>query len=389
MTVSLATLLIQQTKAEIYDYIIGIARALNLPVTSWQAGDPTRATMHAQSEALAYREDMSAGYIGSGFLDHAEGDWLTIQADQQFGVTRTVATDAGTDVDLSNASGGVYTYAVGDITFRNSTTGKTYRNTSGGTLAAKVGSTNGTLTVSVEADEAGSDSSAGAGEIDEMVTVSTGVTCTNPLAAVGVDEEDDATLRARCRARRARATPNGPRDAYTDVALDPILTGTTAITRARSYGDSDTGDVLVYLAGPSGAVAEVDRALVELAILENATPLCITPTVTSCTAVTVAVTYELWVYKRSNATAAEVATAVETELEAKFAALPIGGDIIAPATTGSLYQSLIASTIRETYPDDAFRVLVTSPAGDTALTNSQVAALGTVTATVNLVSNPT
>lgn len=389
MTVSLASLILSETKAAIYSAGLSIASGLGLPVSSWQAGDPTRAMLHILSEMLEARDTLASGYIRSGFLDHADGDWLKILAEQQFGVPVTEATYASADVDLENSSGGVYVYDVGDIVFKNTLTGKTYRNTTGGTLPAKVGATNGTLTVTVEADEAGSDSTAGATEIDDIVAGDIGVTCSNPLAAVGNDDEDAATTVARCRARRGRATPNGPKDAYTDVALDPLLTGTTAITRARAYGDSDTGDVLVYLAGPSGAVAAADVTLVETAILANATPLCITPTVASCAAVTVAVTYELWLYKRSNVTAAEAATAIETALAAKFATMPIGGDIIAPATTGSVYQSLIASTIRETYPDDAFRVSVSLPAGDTALTNSQVAALGTVTATVNLVVDPT
>jgi hypothetical protein len=54
-----------------------------------------------------------------------------------------------------------------------------------------------------------------------------------------------------------------------------------------------------------------------------------------------------------------------------------------------MFKSLIESTIRGVYPDDCFRVSVSAPAGDTALTNAQVAALGTVTATaVNFVSDP-
>ncbi len=387
MTVSLASLILSETKEVLYQAALSIAASAGLPVSSWQAGDPTRSLMHAQAEALEARDQNAEGYIRSGFLDYASGDWLKVLAQQQFGVTVPAPTYASTNVVLSNAGGGLYAdIAAGDLTFKNSTTDKTYRNTTGGTLAAGPGTT---LTVTVVADEAGSDSSASAGEIDELVTTLLGVTCTNALAAVGVDEQSEETTRAQCRARRGRATPNGPRDAYTDVALDPDLTGTTAITRARSFPDSDVGDVTVYLAGPSGAVAEEDRALVELAILANATPLCITPSVLSVANVTVAVTYTLWIYKRCNATDAEIQESVEAALEDKFAALPIGGDIIAPATTGALYQSLIASTIRETYPADAFRVTVSLPAGDTALTNGQVAALGTVTATIHLIANPT
>lgn len=387
MTVSLATLLVQETKEAIYSTALGVATALGLPVSTWQAGDPTRSLYHVESEMIATLEAVVVGFVQSGFLDYATGDWLTILADQVYGVTRPTATYASTDVLLTNAGGGVYTIAAGDLTFKNTDSGMTYRNTSGGTLVAKVGATDGELTVSVVADEPGTESNAAAGEIDSLVTTLLGVTCSNAVAAAGTDEQDDATTRIQCRERLGRLSPNGPKEAYNDVARDSALTGTTVVTRVRTYADSDTGDVTVYLAGASGAVTEPDRLLVEDAILEWATPLTITPTVLSVANVVVPITYELWLYKSCNATAAEVEDAVEAALTTMFAARPIGGDIIAPAVTGSLYRTMIESTIRSVY-SQAFRVSVTSPAGDTALTNGQVAALGAITPVVNLVVDP-
>jgi hypothetical protein len=127
---------------------------------------------------------------------------------------------------------------------------------------------------------------------------------------------------------------------------------------------------------------------VKAAILANCTPLCITPTVTSVAAVTVAVSYSMKLYKSSNRSAAEAAADVETALLALFAARPIGGDIVSPATTGLLYRSLLQSTIQGVFPQ-AFDVAVTVPSGDTALTNGQVAALGAVTPTITIVPDPT
>jgi len=390
MTVSLASLIVAQTKTQIYDFAIGIATAIGLPVTSWQEGDPTRSQFHVESESLATLETTVVGWIQSRFLDLATGDWLKVKAEQDYDVTVPEATYATCDVAMSNPTGFVFTdIAAGDLTFKNTTTGKTYHNTTGGTLGAKVGIVNGTLSVTVVADEAGSDSSASAGEIDDMVTTLDGaVTCTNALAAIGIDEQDEATTRIQCRDKLGSLSPDGPKEAYSYVARNPDLALTNACTRCRVYGDSDTGDVTVYLAGPAGGVSAADRTLIETAILTWATPLCITPTVLAATNVTVAVTYELWLYKRANKTAAEAAADIATALETLFASLPIGGDIISPATTGKLYQSLVAATIRGVFPTDAFRVSVTTPSGDTSLTNGQVAALGTVTATVNLVVNP-
>ncbi len=384
MTTSLATLLVKATKEQIYETALGIATALGLPVSSWQAGDPVRSLYHVEAATLAALEELVVGYIQSGFLDYASGVWLKVLADQVYGVTVPEATFATTDVLLTNAGGGVYNIDAGDLTFKSSLTGKTYRNTTGGSLAAAPA----TLLVTVIADEAGSDSSAGATEIDELVTTLLGVTCSNALAAIGTDEQDDAVTRVQCRERLGRLSPNGPREAYNDVARDSDLTGTSNITRVRTYGDSVTGDVTVYLAGPSGAVAEADRALVEAALLEWATPVCITLEVLSVDNVTVPITYSMSLYKRANVTAEEAAELVETALEDAFAARPIGGDILPPATTGKLYKSLILSTIRSVFPNDAFDVSVSVPSGDTSLANGEVAALGTITPTVTLVANP-
>lgn len=382
MSVSLATLLVQETKSRIYETALGVATAIGLPVSSWQVGDPTRALFHVESELLATLEAVVVGYIQSGFLDYATGTWLEILAEQVYGVVVPDATFATTDVVMTNGGGGLYAgIDPGDITFKSTISGKTFTNITGGTLASGPGTT---LTVTVRADEPGSDSSVGSGEIDDLVTGYLGVTVTNPIAAIGVDKQDEYTTRQQCRDKLGALSPNGPKEAYAFVARNAALTGTSAVTRVRVYGDSSNGNVTVYLAGPSGGISATDRALVETAILKYATPLTITPTVLASVDVVVPVTYELWIYKSVNKTASQVAADIQAALEQLFAARPIGGDIISPALTGALYQSLIESTIRSTFPQ-AFRVSVSLPVGDTALGNGQVAALGVVTATVNLV----
>lgn len=383
MTTSLASLLVQETKAAIYQKGLDIAEAIGLPVTSWRPGDPTRALFHLESEILATLEELVVNFIRAGFLDYATGIWLKILAEQVYGVTVPDATYATTTVRLTNTKGGVFDIDAGDLTLKNPATGKTYHNTTGGHLASGPGTT---LDITVEADEAGSDSSAAAGEITELVTTLPGVTCTNASAAVGVDEQDEATTRQQCRDKLGSLSPNGPKDAYAYVARNKDLTGTGAANRVRVVSESTTGDVTVYVAGPSGSVAAPDLALVEAAIAKWATPLCITPTVLSATPVTVPVTYTLWIYKSVNKTSAEVQADVTAALEAMFAARPIGGDIVPPAA-GALFKSLVESTIRATF-SQAFRVTVAAPAADVALAANEVPELGTVTATITFVTDP-
>lgn len=384
MTVSLASLLVQETKAAIYAAALQVATDLGLDTTSWRAGDPTRSTYHILSNVLESFESIIVLFIGSGFLDYATGAWLTLLAEQLFNVTRTEASFATvTDYLLTNSGGGEYTLDAGDLTVKNSVSGATYHNTTGGTLTSS-----GTLEVDLIADVAGSDGSSAVGEIDELVTTLLGVTGSNPNACVGVDEESDAELRVRCRNKVAALSPDGPADAYAYVALTPDLTGTSGPTRVRVFGESDTGVVTVYVADADGNVSSDDRDAVEEAILTWATPLCITPVVTSATGVNVPVTYTVRIYRSVNLTEAEVEDAIADALAELFATRPIGGDIPEGDTTGSLYVSNIIGAIRDVFPDDIFSVTVSAPAADVALANNEVAILSTITPTVLFADAP-
>lgn len=381
---TLASLLVSETKAQIYTRGLAVADAIGLNTSSWVAGDPTRSLYHFLADALSRLESMVAGFVGSGFLDYAEGDWLTLLAEQFYGVTRVEATYASTTVTLTNAGGAVFVLEVGDVVLKSTSSGKTYTVTAlpiGDTLAA-----GGTLDVEVTADEPGSDSSALATEINALVTTMLGVTCSNATAAVGLDEEEDESLRDRCRAKLGMLSPNGPSDAYNYVVKASDLTGVTDITRARTVGDSATGDVTVYIAAADGAAAVASVTAAQTAVEAWAAPICVTPTVVNATEVTIPVTYQVWLYTSVGEETTTIEAAIATALEEMFAARPIGGDVI--SGTGKLYQSLIVSTIKGVYPAHTFRVSVSAPAGDTTLAISEVAVLGTVTPTVTLIEEP-
>jgi hypothetical protein len=214
-----------------------------------------------------------------------------------------------------------------------------------------------------------------------------GVTCTNAAACVGLNAQDPQTTVQQCRNKLGSLSPNGPAAAYSYVALNQTLTGVTSVNRARTYPTSQTGSFPIYVASPSGTVSGPDVALVQAAISKWASPECFTPTVLSATPVTVPVAYSIWLYDSVPDTPAEVEANILTALEAFFAKRPIGGDIIPPATTGFLYQSMIAAEIGAVYPQ-AVRIVVTSPTGDTAIGNGGVPILGVMTPTVTTISTP-
>jgi hypothetical protein len=380
---TLSELVTVETKQAIYARAISVATGLGLPVSSWSAGDETRSQYWVQAEELASYESIVAGYAAAGFLDYAAADadlydWLVLLAYQVYGYTADEATYATTTVTLTNSLGGYFEPGAGDLTFKSSTSGKTYHNTSGGILASGPGTT---LDVTVEADEAGSASSAAATEIDTLVTTMNGVTCSNAAAATGTDAESAESIVAGCRAKLGSLSPNGPADAYDYVACNATLTTTTAVTRSRTYDDSATGDVTVYLAGPSGAVAAGDVTLVTAAIGTWATPLCVTTTVASASNKTQAITYELWLYDSVGLTTAEVETAVSVALAALFLARPIGGDIKASVGSGFLYHSMIEGVFRHVFGAHFVDVAVTAPAADVAIAANEVPVLGAITVT--------
>lgn len=379
----LISMLVRETKEQIYSRGLAVASGLGLDVTSWIAGNPTRSTYWFLAEVLSILEVQVAGFFSSGFLDYAEKGWLTILAEQLYRVTREPATVAVTSITFTNAGGGYYDLGPGDVTVKHPVTGKTYTSTE---LLVLPGGT--TRTIAFAADEEGSASSAGAGEITELVTGMLGVTVTNHTACSARDEEPDPDVRARCRAKLGTLSPNGPMDAYNFVVRTPELTGNNEITRSRTDSDSTTGDVTVYVATASGGVSSPALAAALAAVTKWATPLCSTPHVVNCTGVTIAVTYEVWLYASVGESESAIKAKISDTLDAMLLARPIGGDVIAPATTGALYRSLIAATIRSAYPGHVFHVDVTTPSGDTALALNEVIAAGVHSGTVHLETDP-
>lgn len=373
MAITLASLLNVATYTELLEKALDVAESVGLPVSSWRPGDPTRSQYQYLAEVLSTLEPSVQAVIASGFLDYAEGDALTNVALQVYGVSRTEATFAGAALVLENTGGGLYNIAAGDVTFKSSVTGRTYRNTTGGTLASGPGMT---LELSWVADEAGTLSSVGVDEIDEIVTALLGVEVQSSEAGLGVDEESDTSLRDRCRDSLGALSPNGPSDAYAFVARNSELTGVTNVTRvsvvAEDLGAGLTGQVYVYLAGSSGAVDAPTVAAVSDAIAQWAAPLCVTPNIAS--AANLAYSVEATVYVRSSLgkTESQVQTEAAAAVNTLLAGLPIGG------YTNELHRTLVAADILAA--TGAHRIAFTTPASETlAVQDTHVVVPGTLT----------
>ncbi len=370
-------LTVDQVKAKLY----AILASVGVNTTTWKPGSPVRTMILGVSIIGAAFSRLQALIARSGFLELSEGSWLALVAWYVYGVAKEYATFAEGSITLTNTGGGVYALDADDLVVANPLTGKTYRNTASFSLGAL-----SSLSVPIRAVEAGSASSSGAGTITGLETPLIGVTCTNAVSVVGLDEEEDPALRLRCYEKLGSLSPFGPWDAYSFAARNARRPDGSRVGVARVRNTRDGfGNVWTYVATSSGAVtgdaddAATDLGIVNEAIQRLSAPLAVTAHVESAAPITIAVTYRVWLYNTSGYSEAEIKEAIEQRLITFMSTQPIGGNVIG-ANPGKVFVDAIRTTIGATLPQ-IFHVEITAPAADVVLMLSQVPVLGTITAT--------
>jgi uncharacterized phage protein gp47/JayE len=357
VTVALTDLIETRTKDEILTTLVGFLRLAGFPATAWQPGSVPRHLVETLASTGADTTALIRDIAKGGFLELAEGDWLTLLAASAYGEDRNAAVYAEGQIVLTDTGGAPYTFAAGDLVVESSA-GKRYRNTTGGTLSAS-----GTLTLNVIAESAGSTFNALTGSITSLVTAYPGVTVNNPaigttgtwLTTSGTDDETDDALRERCRAKWGSLGSGGSRDAYIYWARK----ASSQVTRVHVQENYPSdGSVGVFVAGstvlPTTVVSDVQT------YLDTRRPLCVTATAYNCTAVTI--TLAGTVYYRATASEATVKTGVAAALTA----LASGRS---PAS-GYVYRSEIIEAVMAV--PGVINVALSTPSGDTAFAVGQV-----------------
>lgn len=379
------------TKEEVEEAIYASLAAKGSKTTTWKPGAVTKAIITGVSIVLAALSVLVALIAAGGFLELAKNVWLTLVARHVYGVERIPETFATSTVTVQNTGGGVYAGDPDDLVFSASggtAEGKTYRNTGAFSIPAMAGS----VEIPVQAVEAGSASTAAVDEIDTLETALLGVIVTSSTAAVGADEETDAALRTRCRAKTGTLSPNGPRDAYHYVALSAKRQDGTSIgvTRVLTQADGN-GNVDVYVADGSGDIPgdvadpATDLGAIAEAIHTQTEPLAVTPSVQSATPFPVNVAYTLWVYDTSGLSDGEIEVLANKRLLDFLASLPIGGVVKATGVTGRVYVDALEAVIAGTLPDQLIDVEVTTPGADVDLAIPEAPILGTPAGTIEQV----
>jgi hypothetical protein len=368
----------EEIKTSIYTAL----ETTGVATTLWKPGAVVRTIIAIVSIVLHALSVLVSNIAKSGFLGLASGVWLALKALYDYNEEKQYATFAAGVVYLSNSSGGVYTLDPDELEVASSITGKSYRNTATVTLGALAAS----VPVDVQAVEAGSASSALAGEIDRVVTPLAGVTVTNTATLVGLDDETDAQLQARCSAKLGSFSPNGPADAYDYVAKSAVRANGSrvGVTRVRTRPDG-LGGIDVYCATATGALTPSDLAVVDEAIQTQAAPLGITARVHSATEAPQNITYSVWCYNTTGLREDQIRDAIRDALIAYIAAQNVGGNEIEGAA-GKIYRDDIQAEISRARTSDGaalriFRTIVHSPAADVPLGVFEVPTVGTITAT--------
>lgn len=365
--------------------MLGTAKELGLPVENWAEGGLTRtyfaltARLHEMSHRIVVAIAMS------GFLDFATGAWLTLLAWSLYGVVRIPSTvaRAADGMTLTNTGTGYYEFDPGDLVFAHALTNKTYRNTTGGTIAPGE-----TLVLDVAAEEAGTGSTAVVGAISVLVTNYIGLSCTNTVALIGVDEELDPALRIRCREKLATLSTGILADAIkywiksaVRPAGDPNAGDNYGVTRVEIMPASGYGTVVVYAATASGAVPSDDIAAIQKIVDRFTSPYTGVVDLRSAVAKPVDVVCTVWI-PVGTLSATEAKEAIVKAVQDYLAALPIGGMALTEGGPGFAFWRALVGVVERAVP--SIQAHLASEA-DISMNEDDVAVNATTGASVTVV----
>lgn len=369
MTTPIEDLIKPLTEEQVLETYLSALETLDLKPRSWRAGGIARSILRVCARTTATFTTVMAAFIRMGFLETAEGVWLTRVAKYIYGVDRKPATFATGKVTLTNAGGVHGPFVPYQARVKNTTTGKVYAITEAFTL-----NSNQSVTLAIQAVEVGAASSSGAGTITGLETAMIGVTLSNAEPVNGSDEEKDPDLRQRCTDKLAALSVRGARGAYRYAVLSAQRPDGSYvdINRVTISPSSSNGTVTITCASPSGPPVASDLDYVRDSVEKWARPDSVTAVVQGATSVVVAKTIDVWATKTDGLTAADLAALVQAALAPITRDYPIGGIAKPPDTQGYLYSDYLAGVVKSahasTFDVDGF-------GGDTAIGATEVVTL--------------
>lgn len=364
MTATLADLISSSTRQEELQRLLATMAGEGLPVTAWQAGNPLRTLAVADAEALRDLRAVIVVIAAGGYLDTAEGGWLTLLAASVFDTTRLPSQYNTRDVTVSCASGaGPYTITPAQLVVSDGTRRWQSTNTSNITVPS-----GGSATIRVRAEEPGDAWNVSGATITTLVAPAlAGLTVLGGSTVdAGAPEETDAALRLRCRAKWGTLGRGANDAAYLYWVLS--TPGVEAVRRALVAPGPGDGTVAVYIAQAAATVTGPQVAAVQ-AFVDTQHPTTDAPTVIAATEVPVHVTATVRVRAASDSSANRLLAT--NAIAALINGTLLGGEIDREAITAAIYRAAAGIVDVDT----------SLPAADVTLADSAVAIVGTVTIT--------
>lgn len=214
---------------------------------SWQSGSVHMTLLRLGCKGFALASEYIASLTNLAHFTLATGSAKTKLAKDHFDYTRTEATRAQWSILLTcSSAAGPYALSAGQLVAADDFQGFTYRNTTGGTL-----NTSGTLSLTFEAEVAGSDRNVAVGSITTLITPLAGVTISNTALTVqGIDQQSDSSLEQAAIAKWGTINQIAmPSDGYKFLCLS-----VTGIERCFVDDTNPRGEhsIDIYVAGSTG-----------------------------------------------------------------------------------------------------------------------------------------
>lgn len=347
-----------------------------LPTTAWQEGGAARTLIEAECEALADVHVTVALLGASAFLGEAAGDWLTLRALSTFDLERILATYTRGTVTLAcTALAGPETITPGALVI-TTPAGLLYRSTNTTNVVVPSG---GTVTIGVRAEGSGTTYNVALTGAMIVTPAAAGLSVSAAallawITTTARDEETDAELVTRCRARWATLAVAGcgTRDAYTYNILSATMDGTDegtscGVTRVGFLAPPGDGSVPIVIAGATGLLTDGQRDAVRAWVLIRK-PITDTPGINHATPVSAnpvgTVTFKAGFNTAGNR------TLVTDAIKAYINALPMGDDL----SSGFVDQAAVFAAILGAVPGGFVDVDISAPA-DTTLGQGEVAVI--------------
>lgn len=365
---SLAQLLAAPTSDEALATLLAFLQLGGFPATSWQSGSagPVLTNMEAQffaSLANAIAKVAAGGYLArpGDPTSGAQGPWLDLLGEQIFQDKRGQAAFTVGNVTLVDAANaGPFTITPNGLTVSEVSKAFLFQSTNATNLTLPLG---GSLTLAVQAANAGAAYNLAPGTINTLITSLPGVTVANLasggqtwITAVGIDAETDDFYTARLAAKWSTLGSGSDEGAYFYNATTPSVTGTLEVTQCRVFAVG--GLVNVVIAGANGPVSITALQAVDAAI-QAKRPMTDQAVTVNATASQTVIAGTLYV-KGTSDTAATL-SAVQVALAQLFRTVPIGG---------TLYRDQIIQTAMNV--PGVYNLALTSPAADVVLGSSTV-----------------